>query len=402
MQTAVTAIAPDGSNPAPAQPADSGEMRNGVAASLAMHFGLLALGWMLIQPRSEPPSASEHAISIDLISMQDAVTEPSEIISEESVPLVSAGATQAASEPEAPKIVESDQVEPVAVVAARPVAAAAPVSETLEPVEAEAIVSAEVLTALAITETVAAATPLVTDAPTVIETVAPSNAATLERLDQAAKLTALRPTPEVQEITTASINPVTPAEPVESTVPVKVANLDPLVEPAIEEVLETPPVPAPRVVRKPVEAEEKPVIDKPVEKEAETPVEKPVEKKKTKQVASLGNGGENEADSAAAEAAGGQQGKVSTEGGNSAAYAGKVRAKVIKALKRPSGRYDAGEVRVSFTIDAGGRLVDVRLTGSSGDDKVDKAALAAVNRAAPFPSFSEGGSRSFTFPLMIQ
>ena len=75
---------------------------------------------------------------------------------------------------------------------------------------------------------------------------------------------------------------------------------------------------------------------------------------------------------------------------------------MIKALKRPSGSYDPGEARVSFTIDASGRLTGVRLSGSSGDAKVDKAVLAAVERAAPYPSFGEGAPRSFTFPLVIQ
>jgi protein TonB len=381
-------------------------MRWAVPTSVAVHLGLIAGAWLFLQLKPEDSTSAEAAVSVAIIEMQDAVTEPSETVSEETANLVSAGMTQAAAEPEPiEEVAEAEPVETAQVQPAQPVVAAAavPVTETIEPAETEALVSAEVMTALATVDVpVAAPIPQVTSdtAPVVADTVAPSDAKVLEHLDQAAKLAELTPTPEVQQLTTASISPLTPARPVESTEPVKIANLDPVAEPIVEEPVETPPVPAPRITRKPVEAETKPVEDKaPVEKKK---AEKPVEKKQVKQVASLGNSGENEADSAAAKASGGKQGKVATAGGNDAAYVGKVRAKVLRSLKAPSGRFTAGEVRVAFTIDASGRLVNSWLSRSSGDDKVDKAALAAVKRAAPFPSFSEGASRSFTFPLMIQ
>jgi protein TonB len=315
-------------------------MRWAGSASVSLHLGVIAGAWLFMQSPPEDPSAAEAAVSVTIVAMDEATIEPAEPASEATASLVSSGMTQAAAEP-----LETEPIGPV------------------EP------------------------QPVVT----------PSEAPILERLDQAAKLI------DLQEITSASTSPLTSADPLDSPEPVLVANLNTTPEPVAEEVVEAPPVPAPRIVRKPVEAEQKPVEDKkPVEKKkAEKPVEKPTEKKKTKQVARLGNGGEAEADSAA-KAAGGKQGKVSSDGGSSAAYAGKVRAKVIKALKRPSGSYDPGEARVSFTIDASGRLTGVRLSGSSGDAKVDKAVLAAVERAAPYPSFGEGAPRSFTFPLMIQ
>jgi protein TonB len=383
-------------------------MRWAIPASLTIHLGLIAGAWLMMQWEPEDLSTAEAAVSIDIISMEDTVTEPSETVSEATANLVSAGMTQSAAEPietEAGEPVDVAEAQPVEPAATQPATAAAvvPVTETIASAKAEALVSAEVMTALTEVEApITAPVPQVTDdsAPIVAEAVAPSDAEILERLDQTARLAELEPTPEAQEITTASISPLDPAKPVESPEPVKVANLNPMPEAIIEEVVETPPVPAPRIVRKPVEAEKKPVEDKkPAEKKK---AEKPAEKKKTKQEASLGNGGEAEADSAASKAAGGKPGKVSIEGGNSAAYAGKVRAKVIKALKRPSGSYDPGEARVTFTIDASGRLVSVRISGSSGDAKVDKAVVAAVERAAPFPSFTDGGPRAFTFPLMIQ
>jgi protein TonB len=43
-----------------------------------------------------------------------------------------------------------------------------------------------------------------------------------------------------------------------------------------------------------------------------------------------------------------------------------------------------GKVKVSFTVDASGVLVSASVSSSSGSDELDSAALAAVNRAAPF------------------
>lgn len=375
-------------------------MRWAIPLSVSIHVGLIAAAWMVVHWKPEEISLSEAAVSIDIVSMEDAVAEPTETISEESVNLVSAGVAQAASEPE--EAAEAEPIEPVEVAEVQPVKpVATPVVAVAEPVESEAIVSAEVLTALAVTEaTVAAPVPQVTDdaAPTVAETVAPSDAPILERLDEAAKLAMLQPAEDIQQITTASIAPLMPVEPLDSTIPVKVANLTPAVEDVVEEVVEAPPIPAPRIVRRPVETKAKPTEKK--------QAEKPVEKKQPRKVASLGNGGENDADSAAAKASGGSAGKVVSAGAGALdVYQGKVRSKLIKSVRKPSGRYDGGEARVMFTLDAKGRVLNASLSRSSGDDKVDKAVLAAVSRAAPFPPIPEGAGKStwsFTFPLVIQ
>ncbi len=374
-------------------------MRWAIPASVSLHLGLLAAAWLAMQWKPEELSLSEAAVSIDIIAMEDAVTEPSETISEATANLVSAGTASLASEPE-----EAEAIAPVEVAAVQPVAppAAVAVTETVQPAETEDLVSAEVLTALSEVEHPIAAPALqVTDeaAPLVAETVAPSEAEILERLDEAAKLTEFQPPPEAQEITTASINPVTPAE------PVTVANLAPALEP-VEEIAAPPPVPKPRIVRKPVEAEQKPAEDKkPVEKKkAEKPTEKPVEKKQPKKVASLGNGGEAEADSAAAKASGGTAGKVTAAGqGALDAYQGKVRSRLLKAVRAPKGGKGL-EARVMFTLDAKGRVISAKLSKSSGDAKLDQAAFAAVERAAPYPPIPEGAGKStwsFTIPIAI-
>jgi len=380
-------------------------MRWAVPASVAVHVGLIAGAWLFMQSQPEDLSAAETAVSIDIISTEEAVTEPSDSVSEASANLVSSGTTQAAQEASEAETVETAAVEPVEVTEAQaqpaqPVVAAAavPVTETVDPAETEELVSATVLAAVSAVETpIAAPIPQVTSdaAPVVADTVAPADAEILERLDQSARLTELQATPEVQELTTASISPVTPTKPVASPEPVKIANLDPELEP-VEEADEVPPVPAPRIVRKPVEAEQKPVEKK--------KTEKPVEKKQAKQVGSLGNGGEAEADSAAAKAAGGTKGKVVTAGkGAISAYEGRVRAKFLKAVRKPRDS-ERGDVRVLFMLDANGRVVKSQLSRSSGDDKLDRAALAAVERAAPYPPIPEGSGKStwvFTVPVSI-
>ncbi len=397
METPVAAMEPDRRAVMAAPPAVrtwGSEMGGAVAASLALHAGLIGLGWLLVQADPEPASPAELAISVELVAMDDLVSETGDRASEESISLVSAGVSQAASEPEQP--MEAVPVEPdnVAEAAAVPVMAALAAPEPVvaaQPVEAVAEVSAEVLTVIAeVSDVVAASIPAV--APAVAPTVAPSDAPILERLDQAAKLAALKPREEIQQVVSAALAPSARVE------PVKVGSLAPTAEEVVEDVVEAPPTPAPRITRKPVEAEAEPAETK--------AAEKPVEKKQPKEVASLGNGGENDADSAAAKASGGSAGKVVSAGAGALdAYQGKVRSMLIKSVRKPSGRFDGGEARVMFTLDARGRVLNASLSRSSGDDKVDKAVLAAVGRAAPFPPIPEGAGKStwsFTFPLVIQ
>jgi protein TonB len=45
-----------------------------------------------------------------------------------------------------------------------------------------------------------------------------------------------------------------------------------------------------------------------------------------------------------------------------------------------------GQVRVSFTLREDGSVADARIEASSGHDVLDRAALRAVQRAAPFPA----------------
>lgn len=70
--------------------------------------------------------------------------------------------------------------------------------------------------------------------------------------------------------------------------------------------------------------------------------------------------------------------------------------KVMRKLARVQKIRGTGKARVSFKIAANGGLASVSLRSSSGSPAFDKAALRAVQRAAPFPPPPPGAKRSFS------
>ena len=102
---------------------------------------------------------------------------------------------------------------------------------------------------------------------------------------------------------------------------------------------------------------------------------------------------------------GGGKGKQNNGGAAAEdAYAGKVRAKVARSVKTPKGKFESGEARIIVLIGANGQLLKTTMSRSSGDQKVDDAAAAAVKRAAPFPPIPEAlgqSSVSVTLPIHI-
>ncbi len=255
---------------------------------------------------------------------------------------------------------------------------------------------------------VEAALPQLVDAAATVvaDSVAPSLSDPLEEV-RTATIAQLTPEPAIQQIPPALVKPVEVVKPLET------ASLAPVVE----DELQVAPIPKPRIVRKPVEAKVEPTKEPPREQPEEKPAEKPKqakkpaekqpEKKKPSQQASLGNGGNAEADSAASKKSAGGAGKKN-DGGSAAAskYPGMVQAKVTRAAKYPSkARGDNGEALVSFTVGASGTVTKVALARSSGNDALDTAALAAVDRAAPFPPIPEAAGRSswsFTVPVYFK
>ncbi len=78
--------------------------------------------------------------------------------------------------------------------------------------------------------------------------------------------------------------------------------------------------------------------------------------------------------------------------GNITNYKGKVRRKIARRFN-PRTKPAKRDAVVSFTIASNGSAKSIRLARSSGNAKLDRAALSAVKRAAPFPSLPSGKSK---------
>jgi protein TonB len=101
-----------------------------------------------------------------------------------------------------------------------------------------------------------------------------------------------------------------------------------------------------------------------------------------------------------------QQGRDSTSRnatqGNAAAsnYPGLVMRQLARV---PRPRADSrGAALVQFTIAEGGALASVGIARSSGSDRLDRAALDMVRRAAPFPAPPRAAQRRFSFQIKGQ
>ena len=55
--------------------------------------------------------------------------------------------------------------------------------------------------------------------------------------------------------------------------------------------------------------------------------------------------------------------------------------------------YRNGTTMLAFTIEPSGRIADIRMVGSSGDEALDRRAIAKLRRADPLPAGPEGASR---------
>lgn len=97
-----------------------------------------------------------------------------------------------------------------------------------------------------------------------------------------------------------------------------------------------------------------------------------------------------------------------TLGGNKGAiqsYLSVVKTKIARAKKYPrSARREGitGTATVSFTIKLNGKVKDVTLVKSSGDERLDEEALKMLKRASPFPAIPDDVSKKdmdLTIPI---
>jgi protein TonB len=166
------------------------------------------------------------------------------------------------------------------------------------------------------------------------------------------------------------------------------------------------PTPRPERVEKPAEKAEKrapePEKKKPVRTAARTPA--PGSRGRDEADAKRGVP-EGRADGHAASS--NNSARAASAAGNAAVsnYPGRVVAKLRRALRYPSearSRRLNGVAQVRFVVGGSGDVGSVGLASSSGSPILDKAALATVHRAAPFPPIPEGaGRRSWTFTVPL-
>lgn len=94
-----------------------------------------------------------------------------------------------------------------------------------------------------------------------------------------------------------------------------------------------------------------------------------------------------------------QEARAGTNAGTAAAstYPGLVMRRIARA-GRPEGRARGAAV-VAFSISPGGALSAISIARSSGTAAFDRAALAVVRNAAPFPRPPAGARRSFSIRI---
>jgi protein TonB len=210
-------------------------------------------------------------------------------------------------------------------------------------------------------------------------------------------------TDTVEPLKDSTVVPPQAAEPVlEDRVAEVVAEAEPA-SPVLPDTVEAVPTQRP----KPGEPKAQPKTAK-AEQSAKQK-EKPAKPKTTKGAA--GSGGMNSVDVARGQADGRADGtaksKASGKSGEKAAgnaavsnYPGKVRSKVQRSVRNGRGK---GQVVVSFTVSASGGVSGVRVARSSGKADLDRAAMDAVRRAAPFPPIPDGRkSWAFSVPIAFR
>jgi len=305
------------------------------------------------------------------------------------VELAATGAPTETIEPVTePTISEPTPVEPVE-----------PVQETVQPVETANVEPEET-----------PATP-------------PSEAATIEPVPSP---------PEPSEETPAEAQPVPPEEilaapatpdpSMTEPVPVPFEPIAPVEEtPPKEEAVATAPVPrpTPRPNYQPPKSEPTETPEEPKQRPArsaerpERKAEKVAPQRKAEKAGGSGGRdtrdakrGSSEGSQAANGAASRGSGRAS-QAGNAAVsnYPGKVVSKLRRSLRYPREAQRQrlrGEVRVAFTVSGNGSVSGIRIVRSSGSPVLDQAAVATVQRAAPFPKIPADAGRSswpFTVPL---
>jgi periplasmic protein TonB len=202
-----------------------------------------------------------------------------------------------------------------------------------------------------------------------------------------------------------------PADAVEPTPPTVAERVDqPPLEEVVPDVAEavTPevviPLPQPKPVDTPVEAktkkQAKAEVKEPAEVKAKKPVKEARQRPKKEKAAPAAKPAARAAAPKSAKAA------ASRSGVSSSKWNSQLHAWIRRHTRYPraaKARGAEGTPNVTFTVDASGRVLSARLTRSSGDPDLDRAALGALQGAkVPAPPPEKAGTSvaaPFTFKL---
>lgn len=218
---------------------------------------------------------------------------------------------------------------------------------------------------------------------------------------------------EVAEIVPEAIEP----EPMDVVEPL---DIEPIVSEPVEALeiqgaeVEIAAIPIPEI-KPEIEPEMKAEAIQPVPEKKKEPVKKvekkvqkkqPVARKAGEQGKSRQNATKGQVDGSAdvkTASLGGQTRGNSLAAGNAAVsnYPGTVRNKINRSKRRVSGGGRGGVV-VSFVVSSGGQASGIRVAKSSGNSRLDTAAVDAVRRASPFPQIpAQAGRSSWSFSVPI-
>ncbi|AWJ85913.1 hypothetical protein TSH58p_20445 (plasmid) [Azospirillum sp. TSH58] len=159
----------------------------------------------------------------------------------------------------------------------------------------------------------------------------------------------------------------------------------PVAEPAPEPAPEPPPPPPPKPLPKPA--------PKPSVKAAPKPQAAPVPNPSPTPSAETGTG---HASAAAVEPVSAGRGAMVDYGAQVWAWIGR---------HKPEKVVGGGQATVKLTLGAAGEVLDASILTSSGDTALDRAALAAVRKASPFPTPPPGltaEDRVFSVPFLFR
>jgi protein TonB len=185
----------------------------------------------------------------------------------------------------------------------------------------------------------------------------------------------------------ASAAPVVPVEPQRPAQVEAAPAVDVRPEPTGGETAPPPPVPAP---------EARPTRTEPAQARRREPTNRPARTERQEQAAPASRRGTNRQGAAGRSRGGGKRTSQAGAGAVSG-YGARVRARILANRPSASG---VGRAVVTFGVASSGGLRFVRLARSSGDGRLDQAALAAVRRSSPFPTPPAGASAAqLTFTI---